>query len=60
MLQECSALLPQVSANDPYQRHETWLARPSQLCMIFISQDQNYAVYRSQMAFILMGLSRRI
>lgn len=59
MLQKSSALLPQVSADGHYQRQDSWLAGPSRLCVICISQNQTH-VYSSQMAFILMGLSSGI
>lgn len=40
MLQKSSALLPQVSADGHYQRQDSWLAGPSRLCVIWISQNQ--------------------
>lgn len=39
MLQEGSPLFPQVSANGHCQRQDAWLAGPSQLFVIFISQN---------------------
>lgn len=56
MLWKSSAFLPQVSADGHYQRQDSWLTGPSQLCVLFVSQNQTRVVYRSQMAFILMGL----
>lgn len=52
MFLEGSLLFLSMSANDNYQKQDTWLAGLSQLRVIFICQSLTYAIYETDGSYM--------